>query len=528
MQKQIQKKLQVFVSSTYVDLIEERQKAVEAILNAGHIPAGMELFKAGKSQMETIKKWINESDVYCLILGGRYGSIEKESGFSYTQLEYEYALLQGKPVFAIVLSDSMIYQKAANDPKGNYIEEGENQFKYQQFKNQVGERIYKVVSNIEEIANCVSLQLYDILIEQSAELTGWVRGTQDVVKAIKEVDSDFHESKKGNVNQEETNPEEKIKIRIPEKIADTEHREERLKKDELKKLEEIDERISRFPQDPQLYVERAELLVSMDNGYLQKAVVDYLYAIFLDPEYSEAYYDMIQRLTKGKDYVRALRYAEEVCRIFPNDGNSYGCRAYVKCAKRLYSDSIDDCNKAIELLANRWFYNTRGRCYLGMDRLNEALEDFVTSHRLDNDYVHAVKNVKFVVGKIGILNIIDTATDLKKAGNFQKSKLYLEGAMLAEPDNEKVLQEFGGWYYDRGRFFEALEYWEKALEIKKSCRNYQLCAVAYQCLGEYANAIEDYRLALQYPDGNHKEINEQLQILTRRESKILELKSTET
>ena len=65
------KKLQVFVSSTYTDLIEERQAAVEAILDAGHIPAGMELFKGGKSQMETIRKWIDESDVYMLILGGR-------------------------------------------------------------------------------------------------------------------------------------------------------------------------------------------------------------------------------------------------------------------------------------------------------------------------------------------------------------------------------------------------------------------------------------------------------------------------
>ena len=37
------KKLQVFVSSTYIDLIEERQAAVEAIL-----AADMELFKAGK------------------------------------------------------------------------------------------------------------------------------------------------------------------------------------------------------------------------------------------------------------------------------------------------------------------------------------------------------------------------------------------------------------------------------------------------------------------------------------------------
>lgn len=42
-----QKKLQVFVSSTYKDLIEERQTAVLSILSSGHIPAGMELFTAG-------------------------------------------------------------------------------------------------------------------------------------------------------------------------------------------------------------------------------------------------------------------------------------------------------------------------------------------------------------------------------------------------------------------------------------------------------------------------------------------------
>jgi hypothetical protein len=75
------RKLQVFVSSTFIDLKEERQSAVEAILNAGHIPAGMELFKAGdESQWNIIKDWIEESDVYMLILGGRYGSIESKSG----------------------------------------------------------------------------------------------------------------------------------------------------------------------------------------------------------------------------------------------------------------------------------------------------------------------------------------------------------------------------------------------------------------------------------------------------------------
>lgn len=53
----IRKRLQVFVSSTYRDLIFERQAAVEAILTAGHIPAGMELFTSGdESQMEVIKQ----------------------------------------------------------------------------------------------------------------------------------------------------------------------------------------------------------------------------------------------------------------------------------------------------------------------------------------------------------------------------------------------------------------------------------------------------------------------------------------
>lgn len=50
------KKLQIFISSTYTDLIEERQAAVEAILGSKHITAGMELFRAGNSsQLKAIK-----------------------------------------------------------------------------------------------------------------------------------------------------------------------------------------------------------------------------------------------------------------------------------------------------------------------------------------------------------------------------------------------------------------------------------------------------------------------------------------
>lgn len=508
------KKMQVFISSTYTDLIEERQKAVEAILNAGHIPAGMKLFKAGRSQMETIKKWIDESDVYCLLLGGRYGSIEEESGLSYTELEYKYAVSKEKPLFAIVLDDSMIYQKAANDLKGQYIEEGENKPKYERFKKEVGQRIYKIAKNTAEVAGHIYSELYEILNTQSAELTGWVRGTTKVVNAIKEVSSDSQEGMKkdrvdtvvkdGLINDyKEDNSEKLIGLDEYEEHCAAVNQEKVFEEEKQKLLEEVNHRIRKSPQDPQLYVEWAELLVSMDMSNLQRAIPDYLYAIFLNPEYSLAYYDMIQRLTQGQDYVRAMRYAEEACRLFPKEGNAYGCRAYVKCAKTLYKDSIEDCDKAIQLLSHRWFYNTRGRCYRKLDMLNEALEDFAEAHRMDPKYLPAIDNLKSVVGKLGISNVIDMAVGAKAKGDFEKAKKYLEGANLAEPENEYGLQELGGWYYDKRKFYNALEYWKKALKIKTSCKNYYLCAAAYSALNDSKRALEYCSLALEYPDDGY-------------------------
>jgi hypothetical protein len=40
------KKYQIFISSTFTDLVEERQLALKAILDLGHIPSGMEAFPA--------------------------------------------------------------------------------------------------------------------------------------------------------------------------------------------------------------------------------------------------------------------------------------------------------------------------------------------------------------------------------------------------------------------------------------------------------------------------------------------------
>lgn len=53
----MEKRYQVFVSSTYADLKDERQHVLQALMEMDCIPAGMELFPAtDEEQWEFIKK----------------------------------------------------------------------------------------------------------------------------------------------------------------------------------------------------------------------------------------------------------------------------------------------------------------------------------------------------------------------------------------------------------------------------------------------------------------------------------------
>ncbi len=75
----IKKKYQVFISSTYSDLIDERAAATQCLLDNNCIPVGMEQFPASDmSQMDYIKRMLDDCDYYILILGGRYGSLDRD------------------------------------------------------------------------------------------------------------------------------------------------------------------------------------------------------------------------------------------------------------------------------------------------------------------------------------------------------------------------------------------------------------------------------------------------------------------
>lgn len=108
----MEKKYQVFISSTYEDLKEERKNVIETLLMIDCIPAGMEAFcAADEEQFEYIKKVIDLCDYYVLIIGKRYGSISPITGKSYTEMEYDYAKSKNIPIFVFPVNNNVKMQE---------------------------------------------------------------------------------------------------------------------------------------------------------------------------------------------------------------------------------------------------------------------------------------------------------------------------------------------------------------------------------------------------------------------------------
>lgn len=71
----------------------------------GHIPVGMEMFSAAdEQQWDVIKKQIDQSDYYVVIIAHRYGSMD--GNISFTEKEYDYAVARGLPALGFIIDDS--------------------------------------------------------------------------------------------------------------------------------------------------------------------------------------------------------------------------------------------------------------------------------------------------------------------------------------------------------------------------------------------------------------------------------------
>lgn len=181
----MEKKYQIFISSTYEDLKKAREKVQDAVLSMYNFPVGMELFGAAdEEQWEIIRETIDSSDYYVLIIAQRYGSIISEgpdAGMSYTEREFRYAKEKGIPILVFLINDDVAVQPAYVDKELEKVQ------KLEKFKAEAKTgRTVVWWSNEDELATKVTASLYKEFGRKKRP--GWIRGDSvDIEKSLDEI-----------------------------------------------------------------------------------------------------------------------------------------------------------------------------------------------------------------------------------------------------------------------------------------------------------------------------------------------------
>jgi hypothetical protein len=98
--------MKTFLSSTYVDLVEHRQAAAEAVERLGQQVGRMEVFGARPDEpSEACLAEIDDCDLFVGIYAHRYGYVPDGSPVSITEAEFDHAKAKGKPLFCFVIDE---------------------------------------------------------------------------------------------------------------------------------------------------------------------------------------------------------------------------------------------------------------------------------------------------------------------------------------------------------------------------------------------------------------------------------------
>ena len=150
-----EKKYQVFISSTFVDLKEERKVLQDHLLTGPYVPVGMETFLGSRKTLpQYLKDLIDSCDYYVVIVAGRYGS-KNSDGISWTELEYDYAVSTGIPVLAFFKQSNQDYADEIN-----------------RFMDKIRDQ---VVPTLWENKDDLKARVYAVLSQTDTPRPGWVR-----------------------------------------------------------------------------------------------------------------------------------------------------------------------------------------------------------------------------------------------------------------------------------------------------------------------------------------------------------------
>lgn len=172
-----QKKLyNVFISSTFGDMVDIRKAVLEQLQRTeDYNPIGMEHFAASdESQLDYIREKMEVTDLYVLILGGRYGTLLPDEGISYTHKEYRMA--QAMPSIKVL---TFICKDPEHLPHSSYEQDPDKLEQLTNFRVEVKKDRLAQFWNAGESPKDIAYMIYKALNQQDKSgLQGWVRGQE--------------------------------------------------------------------------------------------------------------------------------------------------------------------------------------------------------------------------------------------------------------------------------------------------------------------------------------------------------------
>jgi hypothetical protein len=164
-----EKRYQVFVSATYSDLQSERHLLTQILPTLGCLPCGLELNPSAIGAWSAIKRLIDESDYYLLLVGSRYGSLSP-SGVSFTHMEYVYATTKQKPILVLM------HEAPEARPVELQEQTPEGRLKLRDFRQLIQRGLTAPWSDERSLEMTLRQQLPELI--RARPMPGWVRANQ--------------------------------------------------------------------------------------------------------------------------------------------------------------------------------------------------------------------------------------------------------------------------------------------------------------------------------------------------------------
>jgi hypothetical protein len=192
MNSNLNRKLEFFIGATRRDLGNASKKLIEAVLEAKHIPSGMELWSAGIDPLLTdIANHLKQCDVHIILLGARYGEYIAGEKISFTEWEYKQSV-DKRPILAFLINEDEFKRERKKvvsiDPSEKGKENAIIRFRDQLRKTRFCKFFSNTESGIAELGRLCNNSIHQLINEKRYdENTGWIKANSQQVLTLRQI-----------------------------------------------------------------------------------------------------------------------------------------------------------------------------------------------------------------------------------------------------------------------------------------------------------------------------------------------------